>query len=227
MHSPAPGRHSHGHADLRMALRHIPILPAPKTIEDLVARLDETASIGSAALEQIVHDARSDSRAGSQESRQGHREFLRLAQSCWRTATNKVQLGSRWPRVINASVLFGAAVLIPTTSDRGDRALLVTRPAHVSEKIVSSSTPRDLGHSGEVPRSLSTREVDPDPLSRERYVSRDTSNTAPRNPPKKFQTSRPRKPRARQTTDRRYASFPVGLVCRVAKILLLKCTVRA
>jgi hypothetical protein len=222
--SETTARCARGHADLRMALRDIPILPAPTTIEDLVARLDQTASGASAALAQIVHDARSERSSGP---KQGHRKLVGQVHSRWRTAASKVRVGPGCPQLIMAFVLIGGAVLVPTTSRRDDRALLVSPTAHASNEIVSSSTPQDFGRSGEAPSSLSTRVVHSDPLSRVGYVSNDTLYPAPRTPPKKIRTSRPHTPRGRQTADRRYASFPAGLACRVAKMLLLRCTVRS
>jgi hypothetical protein len=207
-----------------MALRHIPILPAPTTIEDLVARLDQTASGESAALAQIVHDARSERSSGS---KQGHRKSVGLARSRWQRAASKVLVGPGWPRLIIASALIGGAVLVPTTSRRNDRALLVTPTAPASNAIVSSSAPQDFGHSVEEPSSLSPRVVQPARPSRVGYVSNDTLDAAPRTPPKKIRTSRPYRPRARQTAERQHVSFPAGLVCRVAKMLLLRCTVRS
>jgi hypothetical protein len=69
MHCLAAARVAPNDADLRVVLRHIPILPAPKTIEDLVARLDRRATGASAALAQIVQDARSDNSGGPEQGR--------------------------------------------------------------------------------------------------------------------------------------------------------------
>ena len=69
MHCLAAARVARNDADLRVALRHIPILPPPKTIDDLVARLDQRATGASAALAQIVQDARSDNSAGPEQGR--------------------------------------------------------------------------------------------------------------------------------------------------------------
>ena len=229
MHRPATSRHGHGPADLRMALRHIPILPAPRTIEDLVARLDLTASGTSAALAQILQDARSENRAGLQEPKEGHRRLLGLAHSCWRTGTT-VQLGARWPRFITASVLLGS-VVGSTTPLGSNRPLSSTPTTHALDEIVSSSAPQNMALFDQEPRPLSIGLAQPAPSRGVGDLADDARVRLVRAPPaslKKIRTSRPHKRRARQRVVRaQYASFPAGLVCGVARLLLLRCNRRA
>ena len=261
MHCTAPAHSACGDPDLRTALRHIPILPAPKTIDDLVARLDRRASGGSAALAQIVQDARSDNPVAEQ----GHRNVAGRAQSYSRMAINKaVQLGSRCIGIIVTCMLFGAVLV--TTPLPGDRSLLITPTANASNEVINSRTPQDAARFHEEHRPLSIGPMQPAPSRGVRVVSADASMhtvtappaspkklrtlrpsrptashvvsadasmhtvTAPPASPKKLRTLRPSRPSASQRAVQakaKYASFPAGLVCGVARVLLLRCNLRS
>jgi hypothetical protein len=229
MHCPAPARAAHGEADLRMALRHIAILPPPNTIEELVARLDETATSASPALAQIVQDARSANQTDSAE--QGHPNFVRRVRDYSRTATSKAtQLRSRWNRVIMASIVFGA-VLVSTTPFRGPRPHLVTPTAHALNEIVSSTASKGSTRFDEEARALSTGSLLTAPSRGVRQVSDDALIRLVAAPPassKKVRNLQRYKAPARQRALRAQdASFPAGLVCGLARMLRLRCNLRA
>jgi hypothetical protein len=226
MHCLAAARVAPNDADLRVVLRHIPILPPPKTIDDLVARLDQRATGASAALAQIVQDARSDNSAGPEQNRIN---VLGRPQSYARSATSKaLQLGSRWTGIMLPALLF-SAVLVSTMPLRGDRSLLTTPTTHVSNEIASSKAP-DLGRVPGEPTSLRPELVQIAPSRDVRDASHDTrvrSVTAPAASPKS-RTARPPKSPARQRAVRaQYTAFPAGLVCGIARMLLLRCNLRA
>src|SRR5688572_31165551 len=111
MHCLAAARVARKDADLRVVLRHIPILPPPKTIDDLVARLDQRATGASAALAQIVQDARFDNSAGPE---QGRINVVGRPHSDARPARSRaLEVQSRWTSIMLPSLLFGA-VLVST-----------------------------------------------------------------------------------------------------------------
>jgi hypothetical protein len=227
MHCLAAARVAPNDADLRVVLRHIPILPAPKTIEDLVARLDRRATGASAALAQIVQDARSDNSAGPQ---QGRINGVGRPQSYARSAPSKaLQLGSRWTGIMLPSLLFGA-VLVSTMPLRGDRSLLTTPTAHVSSEIAHSRAAQDLASVSAEPTSPSPKLVHIAPSRAVRHaahVARVRFVTAPPASPK-IRTARPRKSPVRPRAVRaQYTASPAGLVCGIARMLLLKCNLRA
>ena len=227
MHCLAAARVARNDADLRVALRHIPILPPPKTIDDLVARLDQRATGASAALAQIVQDARSDNSAGPE---QGRINGVGRPQSDARPATSKaLQLGSRWTGILLPSLLF-SAVLVSTMPLRGDRSLLTTPTAHVSNEIASSKAAQDLGRVPAEPTSPRPELVQIAPSRGVRDASHDTRVRFVTAPPasSKIRTARPRKSPARQRAVRaQYTASPAGLVCGIARMLLLKCNLRA
>ena len=227
MHCLAAARVARNDADLRVVLRHIPILPPPKTIDDLVARLDQRATGASAALAQIVQDARSDNSAGPE---QGRINGVGRPQSDARPATSKaLQLGFRWTGILLPSLLF-SAVLISTMPLRGDRSLLTTPTAHVSHELVRSSAAQDLGPLPAEPTRPSTELVQIAPARGVRDTSHDARVRVVTAPPAsaKIRTARsPKSPARRKAVRAQYTASPAGLVCGIARMLLLKCNLRA
>ena len=227
MHCLAAARVARNDADLRVALRHIPILPPPKTIDDLVARLDQRATGASAALAQIVQDARSDNPAGPEQSRIN---LVGRPQSDAHSATSKaLQLGSGWTGILLPSLLFGA-VLVSTMPLRGDQSLLTTQTAHVLNEIASSKAVQDPGRVPAEPTSQRPELVQIAPSPRVRDASHDTRvrfvTAAPAS--SKIRTARPpRSPARRRAARAQYTASPAGLVCSIARMLLLRCNLRA
>jgi hypothetical protein len=227
MHCLAAARVAPNDADLRVVLRHIPILPPPKTIEDLVARLDRRATGASAALAQIVQDARSENSAGPEQNRIN---VIGRRQSYARSATSKVlQLKSRWTGIMLPALLFGA-VLVSTMPLRGDRSLLTTPTAHVSSEIAHSRVAQELGRVPAEPTSPSPKLVQIAPSRAVRDASRDTRVrlVSARPASSKIRTARPHKSPVKPRAVRpQYTASPAGLVCGIARMLLLKCNLRA
>jgi hypothetical protein len=227
MHCLAAARVARNDADLRVVLRHIPILPPPKTIDDLVARLDQKATGASAVLAQIVQDARSDNSAGPE---QGRINVVGRPQSDARPAPSEaLQLKSRWTGILLPSLLFGA-VLVSTVPLRGDRSLLTTPTAHASDELVRSSAAQDPGRVNAEPTSPRPELVQIARSPGIRDASHDARVRFVTTPPasSKIRTARSRKSPARQRAVRaQYTASPAGLVCGIARMLLLKCNLRA
>ena len=105
--------------DLRTALQHVPILPAPASVEDLLARLnDETIADGSSDLADIILDARypdvPELPASSEKPTGSSKDFF---EPISRTANSNVprpapSLGSRLLGPTCGLAIFAAAALI-------------------------------------------------------------------------------------------------------------------
>jgi hypothetical protein len=125
--------------DLRTALRHLPVLPAPANVRELLARLgDETIEDESGDLADIILDARyPDIPGGLDSSEKDPRNSKDFFEPISRTANNNVPQPapyrrSRLPAVIATLTIFGGAALIAwkvkTPPDEAQPPLVILAP---------------------------------------------------------------------------------------------------
>jgi hypothetical protein len=229
--------------DLRTALRHVPILPAPTTIEDLLARVDQTMSSGSADLAEIILDARYPDMPGgldwSQQDRGRSSGFYEPIDS--RVNSSFGQSAPRHAFRLLRLILVSAAVcgtmLVAwgiTTSRREVPYPLVPHPSQASEieyvGIVSFNEPERAAATEEKPRTDHTAnltQIDlPGGVRQDFEPATAISRRQTRSTSKMIRPSRLRQPTTRLRAKRAYHHQRAAVSCGLARMLLRTCNRR-